>query len=100
MAYYHANGNEWEFSLISQNYIISRYYSQDPLVEYEFEEIKAAIKFDREVASNIGWLSLFKTPGNRKRMRIIFALAFFSQWSGNGLVYVPFFDFGGQTDKY
>lgn len=59
---------------------------QDPLVEYEFEEIKAAIAFDRDVASNIGWTSLFKTPGNRKRMRIIIALAFFSQWSGNGLV--------------
>ncbi|EGO00445.1 hypothetical protein SERLA73DRAFT_107562 [Serpula lacrymans var. lacrymans S7.3] len=69
LAYYHANGNE-----------------QDPLVEYEFEEIKAAIKFDREVASNVGWMSLIKTPGNRKRMRIITALAFFSQWSGNGLI--------------
>ncbi|KIJ60059.1 hypothetical protein HYDPIDRAFT_32632 [Hydnomerulius pinastri MD-312] len=69
LAYYHANGNE-----------------QDPLVEYEFEEIKAAIAFDREVAANTGWLSLVKTPGNRKRMRIIIALAFFSQWSGNGLV--------------
>ncbi|TFY73153.1 hypothetical protein EWM64_g10859, partial [Hericium alpestre] len=66
---YHANGNE-----------------HDPLVEYEFEEIKAAIQLDREVTTNVGWLSLFKTPGNRRRMRIILALAFFSQWSGNGLV--------------
>ncbi|TFY78284.1 hypothetical protein EWM64_g5722 [Hericium alpestre] len=69
LAYYHANGNE-----------------HDPLVEYEFEEIKAAIQLDREVATSVGWLSLFKTPGNRRRMRIILALAFFSQWSGNGLV--------------
>jgi sugar porter (SP) family MFS transporter len=69
LAYYHADGNE-----------------QDPLVRYEFEEIKAAIEFDRTVAANVGWKSLFKTPGNRKRMRIIIALAFFSQWSGNGLV--------------
>jgi MFS family permease len=38
------------------------------------------------VASNVGWKSLIATPGNRKRMRIIVALAFFSQWSGNGLV--------------
>jgi len=37
------------------------------------------------VAANVGWKSLFATPGNRKRMRIIIALAFFSQWSGNGL---------------
>ncbi|PPQ71354.1 hypothetical protein CVT26_011991 [Gymnopilus dilepis] len=69
LAYYHANGNQ-----------------NDPLVRYEFEEIKAAIAFDKEVAENVGWLSLFKTPGNRRRMRIIIALAFFSQWSGNGLV--------------
>ena len=26
-----------------------------------------------------------RTPGNRKRLMIIFALAVFSQWSGNGL---------------
>ncbi|CAA7260767.1 unnamed protein product [Cyclocybe aegerita] len=69
LAYYHARGNE-----------------NDPLVQYEFEEIKAAIKFDKEVAANVGWVSLFKSPGNRRRMRIIIALAFFSQWSGNGLV--------------
>ena len=60
--------------------------SNDPLVQFEFEEIKAAIDFDKNVASNIGWLALFKTPGNRRRVRIILGLAFFSQWSGNGLV--------------
>lgn len=38
------------------------------------------------VATNVGWKILIATPGNRKRMRIIVALAFFSQWSGNGLV--------------
>ncbi|THH12736.1 hypothetical protein EW146_g7407 [Bondarzewia mesenterica] len=69
LAYYHADGNE-----------------QDPLVVYEYEEIKAAIDFDRNVAANTGYKSLFTTPGNRRRMRIILALAFFSQWSGNGLV--------------
>ncbi|EGO03759.1 hypothetical protein SERLA73DRAFT_175384 [Serpula lacrymans var. lacrymans S7.3] len=69
LAYYHADGNE-----------------QDPLVVYEFEEIKAALDLDRTVSSNVGWKALFKTPGNRKRMRIIIAIAFFSQWSGNGLV--------------
>ncbi|KAG9121622.1 hypothetical protein FRC07_002355 [Ceratobasidium sp. 392] len=30
-------------------------------------------------------MDLFKTPGNRKRIRIIFAIAVFSQWLGNGL---------------
>ena len=64
--------------------------SNDPLVQYEFEEIKAAIEFDSNVSSNIGWTALFKTPGNRRRMRIICALAFFAEWSGNGLGYVLF----------
>ncbi|KAF8551822.1 hexose transporter [Imleria badia] len=69
LAYYHADGNE-----------------QDPVVQFEFNEIKAALEFDRTVAANIGWKSLIATPGNRKRMRIIIAIAFFSQWSGNGLI--------------
>lgn len=69
LAYYHADGNE-----------------QDPLVQYEFEEIKTTLDLDREVQKNVGWKALIATPGNRKRMIIIVALAWFSQWSGNGLV--------------
>ncbi|THH11949.1 hypothetical protein EW145_g354 [Phellinidium pouzarii] len=69
LAYYHADGNE-----------------EHPLVQYEFEEIRAAISFDRTVAANVGWKSFITSPGNRKRLRIIIAIAFFSQWSGNGLV--------------
>ena len=55
-------------------------------MQYEFEEIRAAIDFDRTVAAGIGWKSFLTSKGNRKRVRIIVALAFFSQWSGNGLV--------------
>ncbi|KAI6019928.1 general substrate transporter [Pisolithus orientalis] len=69
LAYYHADGDE-----------------QDPLIQHEFREIKAAIEFDRSVAANVGWRSLIVTRGNLKRMRIIIALAFFSTWSGNGLI--------------
>jgi sugar porter (SP) family MFS transporter len=69
LAYYHARGND-----------------QDPLVQFEYNEIKEAIALDRAANENVGWTTLFATPGNRKRMRIIIALAFFSQWSGNGLV--------------
>ena len=69
LAYYHADGNE-----------------QDPLVQFEYEEIKAAIDLDRAVATSVGWMTLIKTPGNRKRLTIIVAIAWFSQWSGNGLV--------------
>ncbi|KAL5481007.1 hypothetical protein ACEPAI_9948 [Sanghuangporus weigelae] len=69
LAYYHADGNE-----------------RDPLVQYEFEEIRAAIELDREVNRNVGWKSLVTKKGNLKRLRVILAIAFFSQWSGNGLV--------------
>jgi len=69
LAYYHADGND-----------------QDPLVQYEFEEIRAAIELDRHVSKEVGWRTLVSTPGNRKRMLLIVAIAWFSQWSGNGLV--------------
>jgi sugar porter (SP) family MFS transporter len=68
LAYYHADGDE-----------------NDPLVRYEFEEIKAGMEFDRTIAANIGWRSFLSSSGNLKRVRIIIAIAFFSQWSGNGL---------------
>lgn len=59
---------------------------------------------EEEINKSTSYLSLFATPGNRKRMRIIIAIAMFSQWrsviydssdqvamtyricSGNGLV--------------
>ncbi|KAI0064231.1 hexose transporter [Artomyces pyxidatus] len=69
LAYYHADGN-----------------AEDPLVQYEYEEIRAAIDFDRNSGANVGWKAFVTSPGNRKRLRIILALAWFSQWSGNGLV--------------
>ncbi|KAA1472523.1 hexose transporter [Dentipellis sp. KUC8613] len=69
LAYYHADGNE-----------------DDPLVQFEYQEIKAQIDFDKAVASKVGYKSLFTSPGNRRRMAIIIPIAFFSQWSGNGLI--------------
>jgi MFS family permease len=64
--------------------IIAKYHSltgdrDDKLVQLEYNEIVAAIKMDQE-ANRTGWLDLFKTPGNRKRMGIITAIGFFSQW--------------------
>ena len=69
LAYYHADGNK-----------------EDPLVQFEYGEIRAAIDLDKAVAASIGWVSLINTPGNRKRLTIVVAIAWFSQWSGNGLV--------------
>ena len=49
-------------------------------------QIRHALKLERQAAKDITWRTLFATPGNRKRMGIIVAIAWFSQWSGNGLV--------------
>ncbi|KAH8586561.1 putative hexose transporter [Bisporella sp. PMI_857] len=68
ISYYHADGND-----------------QDELVQLEYTEICTAISLDKEADKN-SWLDLVKTKGNRKRMGIITAIGFFSQWSGNGLV--------------
>ena len=59
---------------------------EDPLAQFEFDECKAAIQVEREAKGGSTWLSLFRGKGNQKRMRVILAIAFFSQWSGNGLV--------------
>lgn len=59
---------------------------EDPLLNFEIEEIKEAIRLEREADRSSSYKSLFATPGNRRRMRIIIAIAFFSQWSGNGIV--------------
>ncbi|KAL1902512.1 hypothetical protein Sste5346_001493 [Sporothrix stenoceras] len=59
--------------------------ADDEFVQLEFSEIKIAIAMDKE-ANQTAWLDLVRTPGNRKRIGIITALAFFSQWSGNGLI--------------
>lgn len=69
--------------------VLARYHTEDsdqdhPLVNYEMAEIERAIEIDANNSTT--WISLLQTKGNRKRLRIICAIAFFSQWSGNGLV--------------
>lgn len=64
--------------------IIAKYHSvngdrDDKLVQLDYNEIVAAIKMDQE-SNRTGWLDLVKTPGNRKRLGIITAIGFFSQW--------------------
>ncbi|KAF8600485.1 general substrate transporter [Ceratobasidium sp. AG-I] len=55
------------------------------LVHFEYHEIKNAIVSEAQ-RDRSTWVDLFRTPGNRRRMRIILAIAFFSQCSGNGLI--------------
>jgi len=58
----------------------------DPLVQFEYNEIKEAIRIEEATKKSVSFLSLFSTAGNLRRMRIIIAIGFFSQWSGNGLI--------------
>lgn len=66
---YHANGD-----------------GRDPVVALEMEEIRTALRLEREATSSASYMSFFQTAGNRTRFWIILAVSFFSQWSGNGLI--------------
>ncbi|CCA66652.1 related to hexose transporter protein [Serendipita indica DSM 11827] len=69
LAKYHANGRE-----------------RDPLVYFTYGQIREALAIERQINQTTSYLTLFKSAGNLRRMRIVLALGFFSQWSGNGLV--------------
>ncbi|KAI1845839.1 hypothetical protein JX265_011265 [Neoarthrinium moseri] len=58
----------------------------DPVVPLEIEEIRSALRLEREAYKSTSYLAFFSTPGNRRRFFIILAVGFFSQWSGNGLI--------------
>lgn len=68
--------------------IIAKYHCNgdrdDPLVAFELAEIEDSIRIEKE--NQTGWIDIFRGRGNLRRLRIIIAIAFFSQWSGNGLV--------------
>lgn len=70
--------------------ILAKYHSldnnpRDEFVQLEYAEIRAAIALDKEAGEG-SWLDLVRTKGMRRRMGIITALAYFSQWSGNGII--------------
>ena len=70
--------------------VLTKYHAdgrqRDPLVYFTYGQIREALSMEREISSMTSYLTLFKTPGNRRRMRIVLAIGFFSQWAGNGLV--------------
>ncbi|PFH52987.1 hypothetical protein AMATHDRAFT_73803 [Amanita thiersii Skay4041] len=83
--------------LVSKGYegkagrILSKYHAngtdeRDPLVVFELAQIRHALRLEQEINKSTSYWSLFSTPGNRRRLKIIVAIAAFSQWSGNGLV--------------
>ena len=57
----------------------------DPMVLYEFEEMKRGVVEERE-NKKYGWSHLFKTKGMRKRSYTMIGLAICGQWSGNSMI--------------
>lgn len=51
----------------------------DPIVAWELEEIRTALRLESEASQATSYLSFFKTPGNRRRFWIVLAVSFFSQ---------------------
>lgn len=66
---YHANGAQ-----------------EDALVEFEYQEIEAALAFERAVADRSSYKAFVQTKGNRHRLWILISLGFLSQWVGMGVV--------------
>lgn len=65
--------------------VLSRYHGNGggervPLVVFELAQIRHAIRMEEEMNTSHSYMSLVSTPGNRKRMRLIIAIAVFSQW--------------------
>lgn len=70
LAKYHANGGD----------------EHDPLIIFEMAQIRHALNLEREINEKLTFIQLWSTPGNLKRLRIIIAIAIFSQWR---LVFPP-----------
>ncbi|KAI9461627.1 general substrate transporter [Lactarius psammicola] len=70
--------------------ILARFHSvgfdeRNPLVLFEISQIRRSLRMEKRIDKRVSFSTLFATPGNRKRMRIVLGLTLFSQWSGNGL---------------
>lgn len=87
LARYHANGGHIRDPLVVFEWTRERdVFLLYPCIERVASEIRHALQLEHEISETTTWLTLFKSPGNRGRMRIILAIGLFSQWSGNGLV--------------
>jgi hypothetical protein len=56
------------------------------LVEFEYQEIEAALAFEKAVADRSSYKAFVQTKGNRHRLWILISLGFLSQWVGMGVV--------------
>lgn len=70
--------------------LIIKYHTNGDATDYmvlvELEEIREALRLEKEALETTSYMSFFKSKGNRHRFFIILAVGFFSQWSGNGLI--------------
>jgi len=80
-----SKGLESKASRILARFHATGFDERDPFVQYELAQIRRALRMEKEMNDSASYATLFITPGNRKRMRIIVGIALFSQWSGNGL---------------
>ncbi|KAJ7752842.1 general substrate transporter [Mycena maculata] len=72
-------------------HILARYHGNDdpnsPLVQLEWREFEEAIKLDASDKRWWDYSELVNTPNARYRTFLMLLMAFFGQWSGNGLGY-------------
>lgn len=68
LSYYHANGD-----------------SNNPTVQFEYQEMKETIRLEISAKKNSGYLDFLKTRGNRWRLAILISLGIISQYSGSAL---------------
>lgn len=68
--------------------ILAKYHANgdldDELVNMEYAEICTSVEL--AASQEVGWLALFATPGNRKRVFLCIGLGLSIQWVGNGIV--------------
>ena len=57
----------------------------DPLVQFEYSEIKETLRLEFLAKKTSSYLDFFRTRGNRYRLILVISLGVFSQWSGNAL---------------
>lgn len=57
----------------------------DPLVQFEFEEIKETMRLEFQAKKSSSFRDFIRSKGNRYRLMLIISLGLFSQWSGNAL---------------
>lgn len=68
LAYYHAEGDR-----------------ENATVNFEYTEMREAIRMEADANSNSSYIDFLRTKGNRWRLAILISLGIISQYSGNAL---------------